>query len=246
MKTWSSTQDPLALSSCEAEYYAMVEGAMEVAKGKLGTVVDGATRVLGTQVAAKELGIAVDDITVEVATDSSSAKSFASRRGSGRIRHVDVKWLWLQQAVANGRFKLKKVLGTMNPADVCTKYLPLREVKEKLGGVNVELKEAVGRRGIGDRVMAGHAEGHQRRSGVSGGVRRHCGAEVEVEDRAASSADEAASWLRMVQPEGARRRWADAFESESGDEADRSQRDRSEGGVLGERSLELAETLAWP
>ena len=30
IKTWSVTQDPLALSSCEAEYYAVVDGVMEV------------------------------------------------------------------------------------------------------------------------------------------------------------------------------------------------------------------------
>ena len=47
------------------------------------------------QTAAKELGIEVGDLSVEIATDSSGAKSFASRRGSGRIRHVEVTWLWL-------------------------------------------------------------------------------------------------------------------------------------------------------
>ena len=28
IKTWSCTQDPLAMSSCEAEYYALAEGAL--------------------------------------------------------------------------------------------------------------------------------------------------------------------------------------------------------------------------
>ena len=56
------------------------------------------------QTAAKELGITVEDLSVEMATDSSGAKSFASRRGSGRIRHIEVKWLWLQQG--GGRWKV--------------------------------------------------------------------------------------------------------------------------------------------
>ena len=77
MKTWSTTQTSPALSSCEAESYA---------------VVDGATRALGMQAAAKELGIDVGNLAVVMATDSSGAKSFASRRGSGRIRHIEVKW----------------------------------------------------------------------------------------------------------------------------------------------------------
>ena len=140
MKTWSATQDPLALSSCEAEYYAIVEGVMEAAADKLGTVVEGATRAVGLQTSAKELGIDANDITIEVATDSSSAKSFASRRGSGRIRHIEVKWLWLQRAVADGRVHLRKTPGATNPADVLTKYQSMREIKEKLLAVNIVLQ----------------------------------------------------------------------------------------------------------
>ena len=140
VKTWSVTQDPLALSSCEAEYYAIVEGAMEAAAKRLGAVVEGATRAIGLQTSAKELGIVADDAVVELVTDSSSAKSFASRRGSGRIRHVEVKWLWLQRAVADGKVRLRKILGTTNPADVCTKYQSVSEVAHKLKGVNVVVK----------------------------------------------------------------------------------------------------------
>ena len=124
MKTWSTTQSSPALSSCEAEYYA---------------VVDGASRALGMQTAAKELGIMIDDLAVEMATDSSGAKTFASRRGSGRIRHIEVKWLWLQQAVADGRFRMTKVAGVLNPADILTKYKGLRDYEQQLRRVNVEI-----------------------------------------------------------------------------------------------------------
>ena len=137
MKTWSATQDPLALSSCEAEYYVMAEGVMKAAAETLGIVVEGATRAIGMQSAAKELGIEAADIVIEVATDSSAAKSFASRRGSGGMRHVEVKWLWLQQAVADGKVRLQKILGATNPADVCTKYQALKEIEQKLKAVNI-------------------------------------------------------------------------------------------------------------
>ena len=126
LKTWSTTQGAPALSSCEAEYYAVVEGA---------------TRALGVQTAAKELGIEAGDLVIEVSTDSSGAKSFASRRGSGRVRHIETKWLWLQHAVAVGRFQMRMVAGATNPADVCTKYLTLSEAKAKLEAVNVEVEE---------------------------------------------------------------------------------------------------------
>ena len=122
IKSWSTTQSVPALSSCEAEYYALV---------------DGASRALGLQAAARELGIAVEDLTIEAATDSSAAKSYASRRGAGRVRHVEVKQLWLQQAVADGRFKLRKVLGAENPADVLTKYKSLSDFVGLLAAVNI-------------------------------------------------------------------------------------------------------------
>ena len=154
IKTWSHTQDALAMSSCEAEFYAMAEGALEAAMGSLGPVVEGATWALGAQAEARELGVMVADVVVELSTDSSSAKSFASRRGLGRNRHVEVKWLWLQAAVSQGKIKLRKIPGSQNPADVCTKYLSLCEMKDKLVNVNIGLEALEGVAGARDRVAA--------------------------------------------------------------------------------------------
>ena len=72
VKTWSATQGAVALSSAEAEYYALVEGA---------------TRAKGLHSIARETGILRE---IVMATDSSGAKAFASRRVSGRMRHVEV------------------------------------------------------------------------------------------------------------------------------------------------------------
>ena len=91
------------------------------------------------QTAAKELGIGVGDLSVEMATDSSVAKSFASRRGLGRIRHIEVKWLWLHQAVADGRFRMTKVAGAKNAVDILTKYKGLRDFHDQLMRVNVQV-----------------------------------------------------------------------------------------------------------
>ncbi len=44
-----------------------------------------------------EMGLTIASIGLH--TDSSSAKSFASRRGTGKIRHISVKELWLQEVV---------------------------------------------------------------------------------------------------------------------------------------------------
>ena len=66
-----------------------------------------------------------------------------------RTRRVEVqvrfKRLWLQQAVAEGRFRLSKVLGTENPADVLTKYKTLPEFQRMMAKVNVEVVGKAGR-----------------------------------------------------------------------------------------------------
>ncbi len=73
VKTWSATQSVVATSSAEAELYSMAEGA---------------SRGLGFQTMLQELGVEAE---LAVSTDSSAAKAFASTRGLGRMRHVEVK-----------------------------------------------------------------------------------------------------------------------------------------------------------
>ena len=58
-----------------------------------------------------------------VFTDSNVGKSIASRIGSSReTKHVELRCLYVQELVASGMVRVKKVLGTLNPADILTKY----------------------------------------------------------------------------------------------------------------------------
>ena len=65
IKSWSSTQGVIALSSGEAEYYALVKG------GSIG---------LGIQSIMQDLGV---QASVVMFTDSSAALGTASRMGLG-------------------------------------------------------------------------------------------------------------------------------------------------------------------
>ena len=87
IKGWSRTQNHVTLSSAEAELYAMVEGV---------------TRAKGLVSLARELGFGDMSSTIHLSTDSSAAKSFVCRRGLGRMRHLEVRDLWLQKVVAAG------------------------------------------------------------------------------------------------------------------------------------------------
>ena len=76
---------------------------------------------------------------ITLLTDSSAAKSFASQRGLGRMRHLAAKGLWIQEEICRSRLKLEKIAGTENPADVLTKFLGRKEVSEACLGMNVEI-----------------------------------------------------------------------------------------------------------
>ena len=99
----STCQSTRAFSSAEVEYYALVRGA---------------SYALGIRSHYRDLGI---ELKLDVYTDSSSGKSFATRRGLGKMRHIETRYLWVQEHIALKTFRLHKILGTANPADVLTK-----------------------------------------------------------------------------------------------------------------------------
>ena len=82
IKTWSSSQGAVALSSAEAEFYGMIEGVIK-AKGLISL--------------AKELGFLDLVNVVHLGTDSTAAKSFVSRQGFGKMKHIEIRDMWLQK-----------------------------------------------------------------------------------------------------------------------------------------------------
>ena len=118
IKTWSSTQATRALSSGEAEFYAIIEGA---------------SRSLGVQALMDDLGF---ECKVRMKSDSSAGRAISLRKGTGKLRHLQVKYLWIQDALFEKRLTIDKVKGTDNPADVGTKFLMAHEIQavtEKYG-----------------------------------------------------------------------------------------------------------------
>ena len=71
-------------------------------------------------------------------SDSSAGRAISLRKGTGKVRHLQVKYLWIQDALFEKRLAIDKVKGTENPADVGTKFLTAQEIKtvtEKYGFV---------------------------------------------------------------------------------------------------------------
>ena len=124
LATSSRTQATQALSSAEAELYAM------------GMAIQDA---LHLQSLLQELKLTqlAKPFELTVYTDSSSGKALASKLGLTRkSKHVQLRFLFMQDLVASGQLKLSRVPSERNPADVLTKYLQastLHKLLPKLG-----------------------------------------------------------------------------------------------------------------
>ena len=81
----------MALSSGEAELYAIESGAAEALFAR--------------------------SLVMEARLFATAGKSMAGRFGTSRkTKHVDLRFLYVQELVQTGMVKLRKVLGTLNPA----------------------------------------------------------------------------------------------------------------------------------
>ena len=63
---------------------------------------DGATSGLGMRTVMTEVGLLPQLKMTRVYTDPSVAKSFVATRGLGKMRHLEVKLLWLQAFLQMG------------------------------------------------------------------------------------------------------------------------------------------------
>ena len=105
IKHWSATQTVIALSSGEAE---------------LSGITKGASHALGFQSLARDMGL---ELRLHIFSDAVAAIGICKRRGLGRVRHLHVADLWIQERLNTRYFLLSKVAGTANPADLLTTYV---------------------------------------------------------------------------------------------------------------------------
>ena len=111
--TYSKTQGTPALSSCEAELYAA---------GSAATVVLGAATMLD------EMGIAVRGSTGKLSPpvlgcDSKSALQIMKRRGAGRMKHIELRFLAMQAWRQQDRTHDQKIPTEENTSDFLTRQV---------------------------------------------------------------------------------------------------------------------------
>ena len=164
IRTWSSTQPSVTLSSGEAEFYGLVKAA-------------GAG--LGQQSLMQDLGI---ELPVHVWTDSSAALGIATRSGLGKLRHLETHTLWVQEKVRTKAIIVRKVRGDVNPADLFTKHLPSKDKIHqltKLFGCEYRSGRAESAPLLRPKVVGGRQDGHPSNDAAAP---VHALAEPEVHD----------------------------------------------------------------
>ena len=114
LKSWSSTQKSISLSSGEAELHGIAQG------GSQG---------LGLQNLLRD---AEWVLPLHVYSDATAAIGIARRKGLGNIRHLDVTDLWIQDRIKSKDISLSEILGAENMADVLTKYVDRKTMDSAL------------------------------------------------------------------------------------------------------------------
>ena len=122
IRTWSKNQATIALSSAEAELFGGVKTACET---------------LGIASLLRDLG---QEVKLRMHMDASAALGIAQRRGVGKVRHLSTGTLWLQEQELKKILELCKIAGSLNMADIFTKYLGQSLMEKHLATMNLEYR----------------------------------------------------------------------------------------------------------
>ena len=121
--SWSRTQQSYAMSSAESEYYAKCTGVVE-------------TRFIESMLF--ECGV---HVRIRVKTDSSASKGFCEKPGLGKcMKHIELRYLFLQQLVTEKKLHVDKVGTRDQKADPMTKYLAWELLYRLMVSIGVLIK----------------------------------------------------------------------------------------------------------
>ena len=73
--------------------------------------------------------------------DSSAAIALSKRRGAGKLRHINVSALWIQDIQDREGAQYLKIDGTKNPADLMTKYLVRDKIDACMKSISQEVRQ---------------------------------------------------------------------------------------------------------
>lgn len=101
-------------------------------------IVKASTEVLGIVSTWVDWGI---ECKGRVWADATAALGIVSRRGLGKVRHLDTSLLWVQEASLRKKILYSKVAGEFNIADLMTKHLDAETTFKHCTALGMEFKD---------------------------------------------------------------------------------------------------------
>ena len=120
--TYCKGQAVIALSSGEAEYYGLVSAA---------------SQMLGLQSILQDWGW---KFNCHVWMDATAGIAIGSRRGLGRVKHIDTVFLWVQALVTEGRITIGKKATKEMLANFLTKHVDATTMSTCLSGLAMKFQ----------------------------------------------------------------------------------------------------------
>ena len=120
IETQVASQPVIALSSGEAEFYAIGRGA--------------ASAIMIRQFLG-QCGIKVEAV---IRSDSSAGRAIATRIGSGKLRHLHIRDLWIQERARARDLRLERVSTEDNTSDLGTKHLDKKRMSKLMSMANLQ------------------------------------------------------------------------------------------------------------
>jgi hypothetical protein len=71
--------------------------------------------------------------------DATAGAAIGSRRGVGRVKHLNTTFLWVQDYITSNRIKIVKVHTTANYADILTKAVSGPLLKSMMESMHLKL-----------------------------------------------------------------------------------------------------------
>ena len=118
-------QEQVALSSGEAEFYEIGRGAASA---------------LMMKYFLEQVGI---EVVAVIQSDSSAARGIASRIGCGKLRHLHIRDLWIQEKVRSAELVLERALTEDNTSDLGTKHIDGRRIEKLVGLAGMRFQGSV-------------------------------------------------------------------------------------------------------
>ena len=85
---------------------------------------------------------------VTLYAESSAALAIAKRKGAGKLRHINVSALWIQDIQDRECAEDIKIDGTKNPADLMTKHLTRDKIDSCMASISPEVRQGRANAGL--------------------------------------------------------------------------------------------------